>query len=572
MVKKPFMENRYRLLYELFHSITSTLDTEKSLNLIIDAAVNITGATNGSLILIDWEKEVLNIKVSRGFVSHIGDVRLRVGEGVTGWVAKTGTPLLVSDVSKEPRYVEVNPDIRSELAVPLILEDRVIGVVNVDSTRVNGFTEEDLDLLTLLSRQAARVIQNGMLYNTTRRKVEELSTLIQLNKTIASTFSLDKILKEIVYRTALLMDSQSCSVLLLSETGNELVLKARYDENNEPHSEQLYPLDSEILKTCFQAKQSLILSGINDTSQFPFQEISGTDFQSMIAVPLIAREEAIGIIVIFKSQAYKFQEDERRLLETFADLCAIAIENARMYERMLTLEEQIRHAERLAAVGELAAGIAHEIRNPLTIVKMLLDAGGTLTEKDRSVIREEIHRMNQIITYLLDYTRSQETSREICDVNKNLENSLLLLSREIDKRNIRIHKEMASGLPPVYANPVQLQQVFLNLLLNAIDAIESHGKIKVSTGEVNSGVEIVIQDNGPGISPEIKKKLFVPFTTSKSKGLGLGLSIVKRIIEAHDGMIQIQSSRSKGTRVKLWLPSGTESQEHPTEKEMVKEN
>jgi len=107
-------QDRYYLLYELFQSISSTLEPKEALNLIIDAAVKITGATSGSLILVDWKKQILNIEVSRRFVKHIGDIKLRVGEGITGWVAKTGQPVLVRDVSKDPRYVQVKEDTFSQ--------------------------------------------------------------------------------------------------------------------------------------------------------------------------------------------------------------------------------------------------------------------------------------------------------------------------------------------------------------------------------------------------------------------------------------------------------------------------
>lgn len=219
-------QDRYYLLYELFQSISSTLEPKEALNLIIDAAVRITGATSGSLILVDWEKQILNIEVSRGFVKHIGDIKLRVGEGITGWVAKTGQPVLVRDVSKDPRYVQVKEDIQSELAVPLRVDGKLIGVVNVDSVKLGAFGEEDLNLLTLLSKQSAQVIRNAQLFDTVRRKVEELSALIEVNKTIASNFNLEKILSQIVERTARLMKTKICSLMLLSEDGEELILKA----------------------------------------------------------------------------------------------------------------------------------------------------------------------------------------------------------------------------------------------------------------------------------------------------------------------------------------------------------
>jgi len=385
--------SRLYLLYELFHSISSTLDTEKSLHLIIDATMKITDATSATLILVDWENQYLDIKVSRGFVKHIGNIKLKVGEGVTGWVAQHGRPLLVTDVTQEQRYVQLKEEIKSELAVPLILDEKVIGVLNVDSTRMHAFDEEDVELLTLLSKQSAQVIRNGQ-----------------------------------------------------------------------------------------------------------------------------------------------------------------------VHQKMLALEEQVRRAERLATVGELAVGLAHEIRNPLTIVKMLFESGSRFDARDREIIREEMSRMNRIVSNLLDYSRPLEARRERCDLNTSLENALILLSHEFTRAKITVVKNLAAELPSVLADSVQLQQVILNLLINALEACPEEGKISISSGVRGPHIIIVIQDTGSGIPAEIQKKLFVPFTTTKPKGLGLGLSIVKRIIDEHEGTIEIESKLAQGTLVKIAFPVNDESE------------
>ncbi len=549
-------EDRHFLLYELFHSITSALEPQKALNLIIDAAVKITGATNGSLILIDWEKRILNIEVSRGFNRRIENTKLKVGEGITGWVAETGKPLLVPDVSVDARYVTVQAEIKSELAVPLIIDGELIGVLNVDSTRKNAFTIEDLDLLTLLSKQSAQVIQNGRLYETAKRSAEELSTLIDINKTIASTFHQDEILRQIVERTARLMKSKICSVFLVSDDEEFLVLKANHGGSENYSRNREISISGSALKRVIRQKRSLQLPDIQngediDSTEFTKQE----DVRSMLSVPLVVRQKAIGLINIYKARKYHFSDEEKRLLKTLADLCAIAIENARLYENMVTLEEQARRAARLTAVGELAVGIAHEIRNPLTIIKMIFDTEGELNSRDREVIGEELQRMNTIIANLLDYTRPKDSVRELCKLNRILENTLLLVAHEFDKKAVFVETNFAGNLPQIPADPVQLQQVFLNLLINSGEAMPNGGRIIIRTGPVEENmVEITIEDDGEGIPQEISRTLFTPFKTTKSKGLGLGLSIVKRIIDSHQGRLEIKSAPGAGTQVNIQLP------------------
>lgn len=549
-------KDRYYQLYELFQSISSTLDPQQALNLIIDAAVKITGATTASLILVDWESKILNIKVSRGFVKHIENLKLKVGEGITGWVVENGQPLLIPDVSQDSRYVQVNKNIKSELAVPLTNEDLIIGVVNVDSTRLNAFDVDDVNLLTLLSKQSAQMIKNGQLFDTAKRKVEELSTLIEMNKAVASSLSLQNILDQVVQRTSELMRSKICSVMLLSQQKDRLLLKAHFGGSSEFLQNQVFFVQDSIVGQVIHSRKPLQVLDVRKEEQFKDKEFAQREgLHSLLSVPLTVKNEIIGAINIYKSKPYCFADEEITLLTSLADLCAIAIENARIHENVVTLEEQIRQADRLAAVGELAAGVAHEIRNPLTVIKMIFDSGSSLSGKDIQVIREELDRMNKIVAHLLDFAKPRDPVRESCNLNSILNNVLLLLSHEVSQRKIQISTKLDPNLPDIFVDSIQMQQVFLNLLLNSIEALEDGGNLRVNSKKVNpEWLEVVIEDDGSGIPRSIQKDLFTPFQTGKTSGLGLGLSIVKRIVEAHNGTINLKSSNRKGTQVLVGLP------------------
>ena len=557
MSEKDRTIRRYRMLYELFHSISSTLDTQKALHLIIDAAVKITGATNGSLILIDWENRLLNIEVARGFMTPVTNFKLRVGEGITGWVAEHGEPLLVTDVRKDPRYVTISEAINSELAVPMKLNGKTIGVVNVDSTRLHAFTEEDLDLLTLLSKQSVQVIENGRIHASAKRNVEELTTLINIQKAILNTMDSEAILRLVVERSVSLMDATLCSIMLISEDGNFLQLKAHHGGSAEYAQRPPAIIAGSLFERVIHQREPVKIENITEMPvDERFKEISRKEqLQSLLSVPLIGRNRVIGVLNTYKNRPYRFTDEQIRLMKTFADLCAIAIDNAQLYETMLTLEEQARHAERLTAAGELAVSIAHEIRNPLTIIKMLFESGEQLNARDREVISEELTRMNTIITNLLDYTRSKESSREYCKLSKILQNVLMLVERDFEKKRVKVTSELADDLPEIHVDPVQIQQVFLNLLLNASEAMVNGGNIFISAKpKPEQLMEIIVSDDGPGLPAAVRRNLFTPFTTTKPKGLGLGLSIVKRIIEAHGGDIHVISDVGSGTMFTIHLP------------------
>jgi signal transduction histidine kinase len=555
--------NRYFLLYELFQSISSTLDPQKALNLIIDAAVEITGATSGSLCLVDWQKGVLNIEVTRGFVQPLGDLKLKVGEGITGWVAQTGDALLIRNTARDPRYVQVKQDIKSELAVPLNIDGKLIGVVNVDSIKLNAFDIEDLELLVLLSNQSAQVIQNSRLFDTVARKVAELSTLIEINKTIAGTLALDKILSEIVRRTAKLMDSRLCSLRLLSENGESLVLRAHHGGSPAYSNNPVISVKDSLVGRVILTGRPLQVADVKKEADYSLSDFAQQEgLASLLSVPLKARRKIIGVININKAKSHHFSSEEIKLLRTFADLCAIAIENARLYEKMLTLEEQIRRADRLAAVGELAAGVAHEIRNPLTIIKMIFEAGTSLNQRDVEVIGEELDRMNNMVGHFLKFARPGEPNLQFCNVNKNLDNVLLLVSHAIDEKAIVLKQHLDFQIPNVFVDPVQLQQVLLNIIINSIEAIANRGVIEITSESTDGGrVRIIVKDNGGGIPAAVQKNLFVPFSTTKPKGLGLGLSIAHRILKTYKGKLTIDSTEGAGTTVVIELPAGKTSEE-----------
>jgi len=226
------------------------------------------------------------------------------------------------------------------------------------------------------------------------------------------------------------------------------------------------------------------------------------------------------------------------------------------------LQEKVRRSERLASLGQLAAGVAHEIRNPLSSIRgfaqffmqHLKDQ-----EEERgyaSIMVKEVDRLNRVITELLDFARPKEPHREPHSLETILTYSLKLLESEFTRKKIEIEKEYEGKLPPVLVDRDQLAQAFLNLLLNSLESIEGEGKIRVSLkkSRENPSVEVTITDTGRGIPPEEIGKVFEPFFSTKRKGTGLGLAIVHQIVEGHGGDIVAESWEGMGTTFRITLP------------------
>lgn len=225
------------------------------------------------------------------------------------------------------------------------------------------------------------------------------------------------------------------------------------------------------------------------------------------------------------------------------------------------LEEQLRRAEHLSSIGEMVAGISHEIRNPLGIIR----SSGELLKKKMAaldpssaipkIIVEEAVRLDNIITDFLDFAKPREPNLIPCRIEEILEKNLTYLASQVEEKGYVVEKKQDSAIPEIMADANMLYQAFLNILINSMQAMPGGGKISVSLSSNNAGINIAFEDEGSGIPEEILKKVWDPFFSTKDKGTGLGLGIVKNIIEAHNGTIEITNRETAGSRVFVTIPA-----------------
>jgi signal transduction histidine kinase len=235
---------------------------------------------------------------------------------------------------------------------------------------------------------------------------------------------------------------------------------------------------------------------------------------------------------------------------------------ARRQEEQRSLEAQLHQSERLAALGEMTAGVAHEVRNPLGIIsstaELLRERLARYEPQNRlaQIIVEESNRLNEKVTEFLDFARPRIPNLRPCDLEATLNRSLEMLQPEIDRLGIQISRDYQLNGRPLLLDQDLLHQAFLNIFLNAIQAMPRGGHLTVSTasGPHDQGGEIRFRDDGEGIEPETLKKILNPFFTTKEKGSGLGLPIVKSIIEAHQGSLKINSTVGVGTTITITIP------------------
>jgi len=297
-----------------------------------------------------------------------------------------------------------------------------------------------------------------------------------------------------------------------------------------------------------------------------------TRLEAEVSIPLISKGQLIGMINLshkFNKEIYSHEDIE--LLSTLANQTTIAIENARLYDDLRKSKSYIRRADRLASLGTLTAGIAHEIRNPLVAIKTFTQLLPERIDDDEfrnhflNIASGEVDRISALVTELLEFARPSEPNFELEDVNDILDGMILLVSTETKSKHIDILKDYASNLSPITIDREQMKQVFLNMLLNAIEATPEKGKIYVKTRsytkpEGEPYIQIEFTDTGCGIRPEYLEDIFIPFFTTKEKGSGLGLSISNQIVQDHKGYIDVESQMSKGTSFFINLPL---HQHHP---------
>ena len=556
-------------LYRVGKVIHSTLDQQEALGLIVREAVGLVGATTGSVVLINPTDRLLEIQAAYGLPDGSSELKLRVGEGITGWVAQHGKPALVPDVREDARYVQIHDHTRSELAVPLEVNGSIRGVINVDSDQLSAFSETDLALLTELASQAATVIHNAFMYERSRIRADLFESFIAVGQAINAAVDLDDALAAITREACSLMNARTSALQLLDESGDRLALVASHGAREAYLNKPDVVVSDSFLGSVVHRMKPLQIENIQTSNAYQQQNMAREEgIVALLSVPLVFGGDTTGTLNIYKAEAYVFSNDEIQIAMALAELSAIAIEKARLLERIVESEELLRQNEKLSALGLLAGEVAHEIRNPLTVLKMLYHSLGLEfpaddpRAEDVRIMGEKMDHLNTIVEQVLTFARNAEPQLQPTDVNKLINDLRVLVRQKTAQQKVELETRFANGLPRVRADGPQLSQVFLNLTLNALEAMPDGGRLTIETRAIHlpksapepTHMRIEFTDTGCGMDAETRERAFTSLlNTSKPGGTGLGLAIVGRIVESHGGRIKIKPSGS-GTTFSILLP------------------
>jgi two-component system NtrC family sensor kinase len=626
-----------RLLNELRESLTqqtatadvlkvisrSTFDLQSVLNTLIESAARLCGADMGNIQL--READVYRIRAHYGLAREAVQYGLlqplRPGRSsVTGRVALDGKAIHIPDVLADPEYHATDYQqafgFRTILGVPLLRDGATIGVFCLTRVEVSPFNDKQIELVTIFADQAVIAMENARLLTELRESLQQQSATADVLKVISrSTFDLRTVLDTLVESAARLCDADS--VAIHRPDGNSYPFVASYGYTREYHEymreRPIIPGRGTVLGRAVAECKPIQVNDVEVDPEYTLREgqrLGG--FRTVLGIPLLREGVPIGVIVLTRNTVRPFTDKQIELATTFADQAAIAIQNVRLFEaeqqrtqelarsleELRTAQDRLVQTQKLASLGQLTAGIAHEIKNPLNFVnnfsgvsaelidelqenlgKVKADAN-TLAEITEltDTLRDNLGKIVQhgkradaIVKNMLLHSREGLGEHRPVDVNALVEESLNLAyhGARAEKQgfNITLERSFDPAAGEIDAFPQEITRVLLNLISNGfyastkrkgqLNSERYEPALRAATKDLGDRVEIRIRDNGTGVPPEVRDKLFNPFFTTKpaGEGTGLGLSISHDIIvKQHGGSIEVDTLPGEFTEFKIILP------------------
>ncbi len=570
------------LFARLSRLIAESHSLEDVLQSILEEAVWVCGAIRGFLALVDYDRGELDTRYTAGVgwseEKRIGRLRISesTGKGITSYVAATAVSYRSDNVADDPYYISFFDDVKSEIAVPLVDHfQRVRGVINIESEELAHFDQGHECTMAGLADLAVIAI------TIADQKARERA-LLQVGREVNAIADKDTILKRVIDIPAEALKFEDCSLFLRDESTGKLVLRATRGLLKQQVSEAAYDYGEGLTGWTAQAGEPVrVMNPAQDKRwRGRYEEIPSIDVGAFMAVPIFSHFGVIGVLRVQRKRSkYKwftnsFTEDDESILVNIATQLGIALDNARLIDQLVK-------TERLAAWGELSARSAHMIGNRVFAIKgdvneleYYLEMLGADSKKALELsdsIKSGIFLLEEILNEFRDFVKASHLDVEEFDINCVVQEA----AREgFPKRSAtRLSVDIMPGLPIMKGDAKKLKRCFSEILENSVNFLMDSGEIKVSTGLIDDEdrqwlkpgqrhgayVRIRFEDNGPGVELKDKPRIFNPFVTSRAKGMGLGLSIVKGVIDSHNGVIYEDGTPGIGARFNILLPYEPES-------------
>jgi GAF domain-containing protein len=574
-------------------TLSEELDPDRVGQRVADSVCVLLGASSAAIYRLDAETEDL---VALAIARDAGAVHwmpvLPRGTGLVGLAIAARSPVTSPDVLGDPRVV-FPPERRirvaaafhrAMLAIPLRVQDRVLGVLAVGDRTGRVFGAEEIQLAQVFADQAAIALQNAQLYDEARARLARTRRLAELSHIVTSSLDFRQVL-DVVTGTALdLLKGDMARLWVIDEVTAVIRVaadRARQGEVVTPSHE--YAVGEGIVGWVIATKTPRYSANLSEDPLLRHRDLAEAGYVSQMTVPLKVGDRAVGALSIVTRAPRRFTGEDEELLQIFAATAATALENASLYQKgqqayaeLSRTQEQLTQSQKMEAVGRLAGGIAHDFNNLLTIIagraqillEDLLDEDPT--RRHAELIMQTADRAAALTRQLLAFSRKQVLQPKVFDLNTAVATMSAMLQRLIGE-DIILVTVLHPALGHVNADPGQIEQVVMNLAVNARDAMDHGGTLTIETANVEldaAGVAgtdaarpgphvmLAVTDTGSGMDAETLARIFEPFFTTKprGKGTGLGLSTVYGIVKQSSGTITVESRPGRGSTFRVYLP------------------
>jgi two-component system NtrC family sensor kinase len=467
----------------------------------------------------------------------------------------------------------------------LMVRGRSLGELVARHALPPGAKADEEQLLKIVANQVAIAVENARLYEETRLRLGSTETLLAVSQALGSTLDPTETMRRVAREAARALGADTVGACLADPEGRTLRAVAGYHVPKHLAGTlqelTLSIQDSGFLKEAWSARGARYSSEAAADPLITRGTYEQLRYRSILFAPMMIQDRPTGgLFLLWWIDRHEFTAEELRMVEGICRQAALAVENARLHEGVKRQMDELKHTQaqlvqsaKLAAIGELAANVAHEINNPLTTVLGFASYLGEKVSPDDpmreelKLIQEEAGRARDIVRDLLDFSRQHEFSPEPADLNNVLERTVAMVKRQRGLKHVKVNEQFAMELPLVEVDVSRIKQVFLNIINNALYAMSDAGTLTIRTASAEGLVQVDFTDTGGGIAPEHLDRIFDPFFTTKPEvsGTGLGLSVSLGIVQSHGGTIEVRSTPGQGATFTVKLPARPTGNEPPAD-------
>jgi len=555
-----------RSIQQIGKALSSVLNRDKLLILIMEEVTSLIGAERGTLYIVDEEKGEIWSKIAQK--AEIKEIRLKIGVGISGYVAKSGETINIKDAYRDKRF-DPSTDkktgyvTRSILCMPIrepVKDERqkgkIIAVIQILNKIDGHFTDEDEDLLTSLSSPIAISLANSRLYSILEDRLNELNLMFTLEKELSAMTRLDDLLQKLLELLTKTLSAEYAVMLLREKESNEFTKRYGVNLDRSRFMKAKFPHDSGVIGRVLNSGKIYVTNAADEDKSLDHSMSTSFGIQPkhILCAPMSTEADTLGVIELINKQGESpyFSENDYKIIQSVASQIARGIETFR-------LKEEKMKADRLATIGNMMSTLVHDLRTPMNniygFVDLMLEEDKSETRQEYAdIINEQIKILTNMTTDVLDFAKGKTTILpRKCAVDKLVNDFARFFGDDIRRKGFEFESQINTS-SMIYIDPEKINRVFMNIMKNALEAMGKTGKFALIADEENGEVVFRLKDTGPGIPEEIKDRLFDSFVTSgKEGGTGLGLAIVKKVIDEHNGRVEVVSKKGQGTTFNLYF-------------------